>query len=381
LPLAVVGIASAGVVSNATHISTSHPAARPAAASSSISLANDSTGSALFSVGAMGPGETVSRCINVTASGTNGTADVRLYADVSGALADSLHLVVETGQGGSGGDCTGFSGQPVYTGTLGDFGSGHTNYANGLAAWSPDASQRTAYRFTVSLLDTATQGGTANANFVWEDQTDDASPSPSATPTDSPTPTHSPAPTQSPTPTRSPTPTHSPAPAVTPTTPGPTITVPPTSQLPTPPRLTGAGGSPSSDGHSRAPVPSVTAIQSFHPGGAAASRSPHPSRSSAAVAPPTSPPPGPPTRHGHRHNIFSDALRGLLNSMSAALRAAGEVLAPVVKQPQWPALWLLLLLVFLAIQDRIDRRDPKLALAPVFTDPAVDFPDLREGTT
>ena len=35
---------------------------------------------------------------------------------------------------------------------------------------------------------------------------------------------------------------------------------------------------------------------------------------------------------------------------------------------------LFLLALFLLVQDRIDRRDPKLALAPVYPDPDVAFP-------
>ncbi len=41
---------------------------------------------------------------------------------------------------------------------------------------------------------------------------------------------------------------------------------------------------------------------------------------------------------------------------------------------------LLLVLAFLVVQDRIDRRDPKLALAPVYPDPDLPFlPPLPRG--
>ncbi len=61
--------------------------------------------------------------------------------------------------------------------------------------------------------------------------------------------------------------------------------------------------------------------------------------------------------------------------LPAPLVPIARVLAPIVRRPGFPALWLLLVIAFLAVQNRIDRRDPKLALAPVFADPHMVFPD------
>ena len=43
------------------------------------------------------------------------------------------------------------------------------------------------------------------------------------------------------------------------------------------------------------------------------------------------------------------------------------------KKTAVPAGLLLLIGLFLAVQNRLDRRDPKLALAPVYADPGVSF--------
>jgi hypothetical protein len=59
------------------------------------------------------------------------------------------------------------------------------------------------------------------------------------------------------------------------------------------------------------------------------------------------------------------------------LRSVREVLANVLSQPGFPLSLLLLVLVFLLVQNRIDRRDPKLALAPVYPDPHLDFEPIR----
>ena len=48
--------------------------------------------------------------------------------------------------------------------------------------------------------------------------------------------------------------------------------------------------------------------------------------------------------------------------------------ATVVGKTAFPAILALIVLFFLTIQDRIDRNDPKLALAPVHSEP-LDFTD------
>lgn len=47
----------------------------------------------------------------------------------------------------------------------------------------------------------------------------------------------------------------------------------------------------------------------------------------------------------------------------------------IARHGELPVGWLVALVVFLAVQNRIDGRDPKLALAPVWRDPEVGFPE------
>ena len=73
--------------------------------------------------------------------------------------------------------------------------------------------------------------------------------------------------------------------------------------------------------------------------------------------------PAPPVR---RAEPKVGALRRLLDR-------TGEVIVAGAKESAFPVLVLLLALFFLLVQDRVDRRDPKLALAPVHADPDLTF--------
>jgi len=145
----------------------------------SIDLVDDDTGSAMFSVSNMMPGDTEVECIVVTYQGsiTNPSA-VKLYSGGytdSGDFGDYLNLTIEEGSGGSFGDCSGFSANNTIEsgGTLADFDSTHTNYATGAGVWDPSSTpESTTYRFTVEL-DSATpnaeQGESVTAlTFTWE---------------------------------------------------------------------------------------------------------------------------------------------------------------------------------------------------------------------
>lgn len=75
--------------------------------------------------------------------------------------------------------------------------------------------------------------------------------------------------------------------------------------------------------------------------------------------------------------------------LGAPLRALGptvvrsvRTLVAVADQPQLPLLLLILVAAFLAVQDWIDRRDPKLAMAALSRrESELSFPDLfgRQG--
>ena len=59
-----------------------------------------------------------------------------------------------------------------------------------------------------------------------------------------------------------------------------------------------------------------------------------------------------------------------------ATRAVADAVKAIAQHPDksvFPLSLLLLVLAFLAIQNRIDRSDPKLALAPTFADPDLEF--------
>ncbi len=117
-----------------------------------VVLSDDDAASAMFSVGAMVPGQSEVECIEVTYSGTIADpAGVKLYSAGyvdSDALASHLLLTIEEGTGGSFGDCTGFT--PAYSiesgGSLADFDAAHTDYATGAGGWDPSTTPVTLSR-------------------------------------------------------------------------------------------------------------------------------------------------------------------------------------------------------------------------------------------
>jgi hypothetical protein len=148
-------------------------------AAGTVSLADDSTGSAMFNVTNMKPGASGSKCIVVTSNGSLPAA-VKLYGAsyaTTNALAGSMTLVVDEGTGGSfAGGCTGFtiSGASIYNGPLSTFGA-KTSYATGVGTWAPTGAppETKTYRFTYTLSASApdtVQGGTAAIAFTWESQ-------------------------------------------------------------------------------------------------------------------------------------------------------------------------------------------------------------------
>jgi hypothetical protein len=146
-------------------------------AAGTVVLVDDDTGSAMFSVSNMKPGDSSQTCIQVTYNGTVVPADVVEYVsagDLSGTgLDDYLNLTIERGTGGSFGDCTGFSAENTdYSGTLDGFAAASTDFASGAGTWAPAAQgEAKVYRFTVTLQDdNAAQGLNATVTFTWEAQ-------------------------------------------------------------------------------------------------------------------------------------------------------------------------------------------------------------------
>ncbi|GAA4621892.1 hypothetical protein [Cellulomonas oligotrophica] len=148
----------------------------------SVSLADDSTGSALFATtsygggvpggdGLLTGGDTLTRCLTVTYTGTL-TSDVavRLYATADGTLAPHLDVVVDEGTG-SGRGCGSFvASRTLYSGTLAGLATVAHDGASGLGPWEPGATGATrVYRFTITVQPvTAAQAAQATASFVWE---------------------------------------------------------------------------------------------------------------------------------------------------------------------------------------------------------------------
>lgn len=153
-----------------------------------VVLDDNDGGTALFSVDGLVPGDTGSKCIEVTYSGSADPSAVKLYvsaladtdgaggdtAVASGQLSDDLDLTVDLYAAGE--SCaTGTPTTNVFSGTLNTFGTANTDYSSGVGTWDPTASSdlTRAYNFTWTLgTDTAddAQGDGSTATFTWETQ-------------------------------------------------------------------------------------------------------------------------------------------------------------------------------------------------------------------
>ncbi len=148
-------------------------------AAGNVSLSDNDSTTAMFTATGLKPGETASRCIEVTKTGSL-PSTVELYGSgltTTNGLSSHLEITVDQGSGAvTSGSCSNFSalgsGAIVYTGTLAGFTA--TTFAGGYGDWAQAAGSHTrTFRFTYKLSDTApnsTQGGTAGITFVWEAQ-------------------------------------------------------------------------------------------------------------------------------------------------------------------------------------------------------------------
>lgn len=143
----------------------------------SVSLTDDDGGgaaSAMFKVTGMMPGDTVTKCIAVTYTGSVDPAPVKLFSAVTdNGLADHLDVTIKEGDGGGYSSCTGFVASATLANavTLTAFGA-NNSYATGVGTWDPTATGQTkTYQFVVTLgSDTpeGAQGSDAQATFTWE---------------------------------------------------------------------------------------------------------------------------------------------------------------------------------------------------------------------
>ena len=94
----------------------------------------------------------------------------------------------------------------------------------------------------------------------------------------------------------------------------------------------------------------------------------------------------PPAAHHHVHQPAPPAGNGtappvprahsgrsLWSEITSAIGAAFKAIVRNADKAVLPLILLILVAVFLSIQNQIDRSDPKLALAPVFADPDIEF--------
>lgn len=147
-----------------------------------IALADDDTTTMMYNVSGMIPGQTETRCIQVTYTGTaSAITPIKLYSALTtneNNFANYLNVTVEQGSGATfGGSCAGFSPTATIVNnlTLATMATNIKDFGSGVGTFIPPATGSTvSYRFTVNL-DNATpntsQGNTAGATFTWEIQT------------------------------------------------------------------------------------------------------------------------------------------------------------------------------------------------------------------
>lgn len=152
-----------------------------------VAFSDNDAGSALYNISGAAPGDSVTRCIKVTYTGSL-PAEVRLYSPSSpGTLAQYVDVTITQGTQATSvfPDCTGFTPDSlgvIYSGTLQNFEQTHTNYANGIDAetssvdtyWHPNDS--VVYQFVATLQlgtpDTGQGASTGVHSFEWEAQSD-----------------------------------------------------------------------------------------------------------------------------------------------------------------------------------------------------------------
>jgi hypothetical protein len=358
------------------------------AASGAPALALDATGP-LFSATQLTPGATTTRCVTLSwTQAATDSAALYLYASASGGLAPYLTVTVESGTGGSYAGCAGFAGALLFNGGLDQFAAiyGDPTTAMALADTGAGDGSRT-FRFTTTVVDdNAAQGATAGAAFTWGAEPDSPAGGTSSspvtvpvTPTGSGTPTPSAGASGTPMTTPSRTPTATSTPTVDSTPGGGTDSQPPNDGA--------VGGVGPTAGPSTSDASESTAVASTDTGttsGATAPAStrggtPAGSRSPAAVPTVDSAPPAasPSERSGgllvraaaSAWHAVNKATQVIVHDAPAAIRGGAFGLG------SFP-----FLLLFLLLQRHIDRRDPKLALAPSHADAYLDFdPPTEDG--
>jgi hypothetical protein len=153
-------------------------------AAGTVAISDNDSNTAMYNVSNQKPGDSVTRCIRVTYTGSL-PANVRLYTNSTiGALGPHVNLTVTPGTmpvGTAYPQCTGFTadGGALYTGTLSGFATTHNSYANGLVDFPGSTTNwatnnTVVYQFTVAMSasapDTVQGATTGQHTYTWEAQ-------------------------------------------------------------------------------------------------------------------------------------------------------------------------------------------------------------------
>jgi hypothetical protein len=147
-----------------------------------VAFTDNDSGSALYNITGAKPGDTVSRCIKATYTGSL-PADVRLYTTSSpGTLAQFIDVTITQGNQATSvfPSCTGFSADAqgiIFNGTLQAFEQTRVTYAGGIhtdpgggAVWAPGSSL--VYKIDATLQASAPDSGQGASSgvhaFIWE---------------------------------------------------------------------------------------------------------------------------------------------------------------------------------------------------------------------
>jgi hypothetical protein len=178
LVLGAGGLAAGAATYSAFSATTANPGNGFSAGT--VTLGDDDAGAALVALPANAkPGDSSTRCIRVSYTGSL-PAQVRLYANVSGGLADHLTLTVTRGTQASPSfpSCTGFTADSadygygangiLYQGKVSGLPASYASAITDPAASWTNGDARS-YHYAVTVDNTpAAQGLTASATFNWE---------------------------------------------------------------------------------------------------------------------------------------------------------------------------------------------------------------------
>ena len=353
----------------------------------SVLLRDGGTATAPFAAaGVLAPGDEVTRCVRLEHEVSDGTPTQRFWAAVDGPLAPFLDVRVDVGQGAdAGGGCGGFRGRTTFSGTLAGLAA-HPDFERGVDAGALPRAGSVSWRLSVRLRgDDAGQGLGATATFGWELRTVVTVP-PAGPPAPVPAP---PLPAPLPLPS-------APVPDAVPPAPGP-VSGPAQQDLPggtseasdvagretggtevdVAPRATGGppgpatGGPPgaAAGGSPGTPTPDAARLGPSAVGDAA--------DAPAAAGGGGQEPPGlrlDAPRGADEPALLdrlADAARAVVEPVRRTLEPVRKVLAPAMRVAAatadtagFPVSLVAVALLFLAVQDRLDRSDPKLRLAP-----------------